>query len=121
MTNHTSILIAATAAMALAAFTAPAAAQDAGSVIIYRGAQAETVRFDDRGGVTVVRGQPAAQPAEPAYPAARRKVDRTVAGDTLWIVDGEADRLFACELRRTTQVGGRRIRCIERALPVALR
>jgi hypothetical protein len=101
---------------------APVQAQEGGAVTIYRGAQAETVRFTDQGGVTVVRGQPAAQPdATPEDLAARHKLGRTVAGDTLWIVDPKTDRLLACELRRTTQVGERRIRCTERALPVAFR
>lgn len=112
----------AAAALGLMMFAAPALAQDGGAVTIYRGAQAETVRFDNRAGVTVVRGQPAAQSAEPLVRhAAWHALGRTVAGDTLWIVDGKTERLLACELRPTTQVGERRIRCVERALPVAFR
>jgi hypothetical protein len=100
----------------------PALAQDGGAVTIYRGAQAETVRFDNRAGVTVVRGQPAAQPAvSTERRAGRHTFGRTVAGDTLWIVDAKTERLVACELYRTTQVGERRIGCVERALPVAFR
>ena len=113
------------AAMGLAAFAgpvvAPAAAQGSGSVVIYRGAEVETVRFDNRSGVTVERGQPAAKPVAPVRKAAHKRSRRVIAGNTLWIVDGKGRRLIACQVRSTTQVGGRRIRCIRRALPVALR
>ena len=120
MSKHTGAIIA--GAMSLALFAVPAAAQDGGAVTIYRGVQVETVRFTNQGAVTVVRGQPAAHPAElQERSGARHKIGRTVAGDTLWIVDTKTDRLLACELRRTTQVGERRIRCVERALPVAFR
>jgi len=119
MKSQTGLFLA--AALGSAVLTGPVQAQDGGSVVIYRGAQAETVRFDNRSGVTVVRGEPAAKPAEPVQPAVLSGARRVVAGDTLWIVDGTTERLVACELRRTTQVGGRRIRCIDRRLPVALR
>lgn len=119
MKTQTGIFLAAT--FGLVVLAGPTQAQDSGSVMIYRGAQAETVRFDNRGGVTVVRGEPAAKPAEPAYPAVLSGARRVVAGDTLWIVDDGDRRVVACELRRTTQVGGRKIRCIDRALPIALR
>ena len=119
MKTQTGIFLAAT--FGLAVLAGQAQAQNSGSVVIYRGAQAETVRFDNRGGVTVVRGEPAAKPAEPVYPAVRSDAGRVVAGDTLWIVDESDRRIVACELRRTTQVGGRKIRCIDRRLPVALR
>jgi hypothetical protein len=120
MSKHTGAIIA--GAMSLALFAVPALAQEGGAVTIYRGAQVETVRFDNRGGVTVVRGQPAARVAEARERSVTRyKFGRTVAGDTLWIVDTKTERLLACELRRTTQVGERRIRCVERALPVAFR
>ena len=119
MKKQTSVLLA--TAICLAALAGPVAAQDSGSVVIYRGAEMETVRFDNRGGVKVVRGQPAAKPVEPAHPYAHSTVRRVTAGGTLWIVDGGAKRLVACRLQHTTQVGGRRIRCTERSLPVALR
>jgi len=119
MKTQTGVFLA--VAMGLAALAGPTRAQDSGSVVIYRGAQVETVRFDNRSGVTVVRGEPAAKPVEPAYPAVLSGAGRIVAGDTLWIVDEGDRRIVACELRRTTQVGGRRIRCIDRALPIALR
>ena len=110
------------AALGLVLCAAPVLAQEGGAVTIIRGAQVETVRFTDQGGVTVIRGQPAAQPdATPEHWAARHKLGRTAAGDTLWLIDEQTDRLIACELRRTTQVGERRIRCVERALPVAFR
>ena len=119
MKKQVSMLFA--AAMGVAAFAGPVAAQGNGSVVVYRGAEAETVRFDNRSGVTVVRGQPAAKLVEPVRKAAHTRVRRIRAGNTLWVVDGRGKRLVACQIRNTTQVGDRRIRCISRALPKALR
>ncbi|MHA1600923.1 MAG: hypothetical protein ACTSW2_08850 [Alphaproteobacteria bacterium] len=119
MKKRTGFLLA--AAVGLTVLAGPVQAQDSGSVVIYRGSQAETVRFDNRSGVTVVRGQPAVKPVAPVRPYAHSKIRRVSAGGTLWIVDGGAKRLVACRLQNTTQVGGRRIRCTERSLPAALR
>lgn len=108
------------AAMGLAVLAgpvaAPAEAQSSGSVVIYRGAEVETVRFDNRGGVTVMRGQPAAKFVAPVRKAAHTRARRAIAGNTLWIVDRRAKRLVACQVLSTTQVGGRRIRCIRRKM-----
>jgi|GEM_PF-4354300 len=120
MKKQTSVVIAAVILVS-ATFAGTAQAQGNGSIVIYRGATAETVRFDNRSGVTVARGQPAVKHAEPVRKVAHSNVRRMTAGDTLWIVDSKTDRLFACELRYTTQVSGRKIRCRSRRLPVALR
>ena len=120
MKKPTSVLFA-TALLVSATFACMAQAQGNGSIVVFRGAETETVRFDNRGGVTVVRGQPAANPVEPVRKAAHPSVRRIRAGNTLWVVDGGGKRLVACQVRNTTQVDGRRIRCVDRALPVALR
>jgi hypothetical protein len=112
MTTQTGVFLA--AALGLAALAGAAQADEGGSVVIHRGADAQTVRFGDGSGITVVRGQPAPKPAEPAPPAAW--AGQAIAGDTLWLVDGAGERLVACQVRYTTQVGARRIRCIDGAL-----
>ena len=119
MKKQTSVLFA--AAMGLVIFAGAAQAQGNGSIVIYRGATAETVRFDHGNGVIVERGQPPAKRMVPVRKAAHASIRRVTAGDTLWIVDAKTERLFACELRNTTQVDGRKIRCRSRRLPVALR
>ncbi len=102
-------------------FAGPALAHDGTEVTIYRGAQAETVHLNESTGVAVMRGQPVSElPAQTAR-YTHKPVAHMDAGNTLWIVDSESDRLFACELRNTTQVGGRKIRCRSRRLPAALR
>ena len=119
MKKQTSMALAAAVSMTILA--GPVAAHDSGSVVIHRGATVETVRFDNQSGVMVMRGQPAVKSVAPARPYVHSKIRRVSAGGTLWIVDAENDRLFACELRNTTQVGGRNIRCRSRRLPATLR
>jgi len=104
----------AAAAVVLAALTAAnAQAQDGGAVVVLRGAQSETVRFTTAGGVKVERGQPPAKPVAIPETAGLPSVTVVAAGETLWIVDEAGTRLRACEVRATTQVGRRTIRCIE--------
>ncbi len=118
MQKRISVLFA--AVIGLAAFAGPVAADGNGSMVVFRGADAETVRFDTRGGVTVVRGQPVVKPVQPVHKAAYTSIRRIRAGNTLWVVDGGGKRLVACQVRNTTQVGERRIRCTGRALPKSL-
>lgn len=63
--------------------------------------------------VLVLRGQ-GSPPPKPAL-AAPAPALRALAGERLWLIEGE--RLVACRLERTTRVGERRIRCAERGLP----
>jgi hypothetical protein len=56
------------------------------------------------------RGSPPPKPWSAEAPSVH-----AVAGERLWLVDGE--RLLACRLERTTRVSERRIRCAGRRLP----
>lgn len=105
------------AAAVLAVLCARAAqAQDGGAVQVLRGAQSEMVRFDFAGGVKVERGQPPVRVVIPKPETGPAPATVVGAGETLWIVDDGGARLRACEVRVTTQVGGRVIRCTETAL-----
>jgi len=119
MKANTGIFLATT--FGFVVFAGPAPAHDGTEVTIYRGAQAETVHLNESTGVTVMRGQPVTELPAQMTRYEHRPVAQTAAGNTLWIVDSESDRLFACELRNTTQVGVRKIRCRSRRLPAALR
>jgi hypothetical protein len=46
-----------------------------------------------------------------------RKGPRPKAGETLWLVDKAGGRLTACQMHKTGDVGGYRLRCVERDLP----
>lgn len=46
-----------------------------------------------------------------------RKSPRAKAGETLWLVDKAGGRLTACQMHKTGDVGGYRLRCVERDLP----
>ncbi|MEE8189889.1 MAG: hypothetical protein V3T80_11820 [Kiloniellales bacterium] len=46
-----------------------------------------------------------------------RKSPRPKAGETLWLVDTASGRLTACQMHKTGDVGGYRLRCVERDLP----
>lgn len=65
--------------------------------------------------VEVLRGGRVKAPAADARPAtvlaARPAGSILLAGERLWIHDAETGRLRACTLRKTTQVGGWRVRC----------
>lgn len=105
------------AAAVLAVLAAGAAqAQDGGAVQVLRGVQGETVRVDTVGGVKVERGQPPVRSVVPKQDSGPAPATVVGAGETLWIVDDGGTRLRACEVRVTTQVGGRVIRCTETAL-----
>jgi hypothetical protein len=118
MPKHSGRIAAAVVLAALTAATAQAQAQDGGAVVVQRGTQSETVRFTTAGGVTVERGQPAAKAAVLLEAAGLPPISVVAAGDTLWIVDEDGSRLRACEVRATTQVGERTIRCTETALAI---
>ncbi|MCW5730651.1 MAG: hypothetical protein KIT20_07835 [Alphaproteobacteria bacterium] len=50
--------------------------------------------------------------ARAKVPANSQAADRTLlAGERLWIHDAASGRVAACTLRKTTQVGGWRVRC----------
>jgi hypothetical protein len=122
MTKQTGILLSAIVFASLG-LAVTARAHDSGAVTVLRGAAVERAGNASNGiaGVTVVRGQPAAKVAakyaSPMDKVPHRRTLRVTGGGTLWIVDGNGKRLTACQVRNTTQVGGRRIRCIDRALP----
>ena len=42
---------------------------------------------------------------------------RAKAGETLWLVDKAGGRLTACQMHKTGDVGGYRLRCVDRGLP----
>ena len=107
------------AAVVLAALTVGVAqAQDGGAVAVQRGAQSESVRFSSAGGVKVERGQPPARQTAISEAADFLPTTVVAAGETLWIVDDDGTRLRACEVRVTTQLGGRTIRCTAAALAI---
>ncbi len=82
-------------------------------VAVYRGGEAAP-----RSAVPVYRGS-AAPPARPDRRGGAPLAGvTTVGGDRLWLVDPDADRLIACRLARTLQVGRSRIRCTEGRLAV---
>ncbi len=63
--------------------------------------------------VLVLRGQ--GSPPPEASVVAPPPAVRALAGERLWLIEGE--RLIACRLERTTRVDQRRIRCAQRGLP----
>ncbi|MFQ5776127.1 MAG: hypothetical protein ACE5GS_16530 [Kiloniellaceae bacterium] len=118
--GSTAIAGMALAAGAIALLSVPDAAGAASRdvVTVHRGAAVETLGpgtpgAAPAGAVEVVRGAPlVTAPAAPAAAAVR-----ALAGRTLWLVDREQDRLTACHLRDSTQVGRRVVRCWSRPLP----
>lgn len=112
------------AALLLAAQAAPALAQ---GEPVYRppqpprGAKVAVYRGNVRQGappVAIYRGS-AAPPARPAPISASPLAGAVpVAGRRLWLVDSAGDRLVACRLARSLQVGRRVIRCTEGQHPL---
>ncbi len=69
----------------------------------------------EQGGVAIVRGVGMKRPARPPEDAASA-APQVMTGDKAWLVDRKRNRLIACRLESTTQVGERRIRCGTRTL-----
>ncbi len=88
-------------------------AAETGTVTVHRGATAAKLSFPTTGPVQVQRG-PAIETL--AYKPRAAMAPKVLAGERLWFVDGGSGRLTACTLRKTTQVGGKRIRCYSRNL-----
>ncbi len=68
----------------------------------------------------VLRGVPRAESEQVADASLPSGTLEAAAGDVLWFVDEQSERLVACEPRSTSTVGKRVIRCIQRDLPVPL-
>ncbi len=93
------------------------AAQSRQDLVILRGAEVETISFKQgraapSKGVVVFRGKP----AKPR-PAPPKDTPTLVAGDKLWFVDREKNRIGACRLWETEYVESWVIRCWSRPLP----
>ena len=127
MMRYPAVAFAAAALIAGAVATSPTAAISEDAVLVFRGAAVEAVNLGAAAlgassGVDVVRGNPVQPPKPPPpYPFRIAKAlspeIEILGGDRVWFVDRLGDRLTACNLRNTTQVGRRAIRCRTRRIP----
>ena len=98
--------------------------QDGQTVTVHRGAAVTTTGTQDvaalSNGVVVSRGKMGV-PRRGTAPvsASQQRIDRLepIAGEELWLIDREKNRLFACLTRGTGRVGGLAIVCTKRRLP----
>ena len=112
------------AAVLLAGALAASSSAQAASVEVVNPQSAASAGTDK---VEVLRGEPVAVPKSPppyqllGMTKSLSPDIEMVGGKRLWFVDKTGDRLMACELRKTTQVSGRVIRCRSRELPRRLK
>lgn len=107
-------------AIALIGAVPQGVAAPAGTLTVHRAETVDVIRFTGGANreVEVVRG-PAIVPsvARAAMAEARVPERFAMAGHRVWLIDRQRDRLTACYLRDSTQVGRRVIRCTSRRLP----
>jgi hypothetical protein len=97
------------AMIAAAAVLVPAAAS--AQVAVFRGGS----DAEDVPPLPIVRGS--AVEAALALPAAEEEGLVILSGERLWLVDTDRGTVTACEVRSTTSVSSRRVRCTDTSLP----
>ncbi len=85
---------------------------------VVRGGKAATIIETQEASVRVFRGSPTMTVAVAETTVGAAPIGDVVSsGSTVWFVDREANKLQACRLVSTTQVGEHRIDCHSRSLP----
>jgi len=75
----------------------------------------EAASVTKEGGVTVHRGPAVSRQAAAAADAPAARI-RAVAGEDIWLLDPESNRLIACRLQKTAFVGQSVVACARRSL-----